>query len=284
MNQDEYIHTLNTLQILLKKKPITNDGKRNIIGALHLGIYNECGHYNFNYTHDMYCDKNVKYFESLRPLLQKMAKQYEADYPGYYKKIVSKAMNFGLPIELPSYPFPFIVSNIYTQNTIPKWHKDNMDKKDFPTMDLAYGNYGECRLQMKNIRLYNGSKIISKEEYINEKMYSFNFESNSLGYILSKNASHRCGRLSKNEWRGSIVLPIHNMYMLNNKQKYNGPSWNDMLKLLCEKNCSCKTFHPNMDNVSDYIKDNIKFLQEEEKKECNKKSENNNNANILNFY
>ena len=74
-------HTLNSLQILLKKKPISNDGKRNIIGALHLGIYNECGHYNFNYTHDMYCDKNVKYFELLRPLLQKMAKQYEADYP-----------------------------------------------------------------------------------------------------------------------------------------------------------------------------------------------------------
>ncbi len=30
-----------------------------------------------------------------------MAKQYEADYPGYYKKIVSKAVNFGLPIDLP---------------------------------------------------------------------------------------------------------------------------------------------------------------------------------------
>ena len=112
-------------------------------------------------------------------------------------------------------------------------------------------------------------------------MYSFNFESNSLGYILSKNASHRCGRLSKNEWRGSIVLPIHNMYMLNNK-KYNGPSWNDILQLSCKKNCICKKFHPNMDNVAEYIKDNIIFLQEEEKKECNnKKSENNN---ILNFY
>ena len=61
------------------KVPVQN--VRNIIGALHLGIYNECGHYNFNYTHDMYCDKNVKYFELLRPLLQKMAKQYEADYP-----------------------------------------------------------------------------------------------------------------------------------------------------------------------------------------------------------
>ena len=40
-----------------------------------------------------------------------------------------------------------------------------------PTMDLAYGNYGECQLQIKNIRLYNGSKIVSKEEYINEKTY-----------------------------------------------------------------------------------------------------------------
>jgi hypothetical protein len=91
-----------------------------------------------------------------------MVKQYEADYPGYYQKIESKAINFGLPIDLPSYPFPFIASNIYTQNCTPKWHKDNMDKKDFQKSQVG------GRVDLSNLK-YIIKKLQSNMKYMENR-------------------------------------------------------------------------------------------------------------------
>merc|ERR1712167_172383 len=66
--------------------------------------------------------------------------------------------------------------------------------------------------------LYHGNKIISKEEYINKKTYSFKFQSNSIGYVLSKNAAfvhHRCYRVgASSSWVLFFSCSLQGYYLM----------------------------------------------------------------------